>query len=448
MLLEMYDTLRGAVGQTNKAIKEGNRETALGLLSVCQESAVTIGESIEGLAGEGTQAVHFLEEFCEEVYNTSVILGKELEEESETPSPSGATANNLLKILDEAKKTFDDEIRVASTVVFIPIDPKWWDGFETVWEKEKSDENTTVFVVPIPWYETTPGVDEVKVHYDIASYPKEIGALDYRSFNLASLHPDVIYIQDAQDGHEPGRTTERSFNTGILKDYTDDLVYIPYHLEADPDMKNRNMLEKLGSRVMASGLMNVNTIIVQSPVMRNAYIWLMCQKYGSEDKELYESMVKGTGSPRAERLAKIKREDIAMPEEWNKYVLRPDGSRKKIILYSNSAWLFMDNGKELVDKLRNSMKVFRENSDDVALIWRPHPLTEELLQTLRPEYEEEYRSFVEEYKQEQYGIYDDDEDFTTSIVLSDAFYGDDGAMVILYKATGKPIMIENLEIRA
>ena len=45
-----------------------------------------------------------------------------------------------------------------------------------------------------------------------------------------------------------------------------------------------------------------------------------------------------------------------------------------------------------------------------------------------------------------WGIYDDTPDIDRAIALSDAYYGDMSSVVELYKVTGKPIMIQNLEI--
>ena len=43
-------------------------------------------------------------------------------------------------------------------------------------------------------------------------------------------------------------------------------------------------------------------------------------------------------------------------------------------------------------------------------------------------------------------IFDDTADMNRAIAISDAYYGDPSSLVELYKKTGKPIMIENIEI--
>ncbi len=442
IIREMIDTLRGTIHQIKAAIKEQDINKLQSVLSACQESAITIGEQIESLEGEGTATVSTLESYCEVIYETSVAADR------------GENIDNKLEeltgCLDKAISCVD-ETAVTSTVVFLPIDAKWWDGFETVWRKEISTLGTTVKVVPIPRYEVRYETGERVRHYDLDAYPEEIRAADCDSVDLKALHPDVIYIQDATDGTDFARKTDEKFYSYRLKDCTDDLVYIPYRIEIEPELRSREQLDKLSHNILVPGLDYADTVIVQSPNMRDAYINILKRRdkeYGITGGREWAEIIKGTGSPRAEKISSLKREDFEMPQEWLPFVKRADGSLKKIILYSNSVYTFMNSGMSIIDKLRDSFSIFRENSEDVALVWRPHPETREVISFLRPELLGAYDDIVREYRDEKLGILDDDEDFTRAIMLSDAFYGDDSALITIYKATGKPIMIENIDIRS
>jgi hypothetical protein len=443
ILGEMLQTIKGAIGQANVAIRENDANKLQSLLSACQESAVAVGTEIEGIVGEGTQTVAILEAFCEEVYNASVKA------DSDGLSPD--LTKEMTAQINEASKIWEEEISVKSTVLFLPCEPKWWDGFETVWRREKDTPDTTVFVVPIPWYEKRIETGEVIVHYNPEAYPKEIGALDYNSFDIQKLHPDIIYIQEAGDGETFACWLDMRFYTSSLKPCTDDLVYIPYRIEREPDVKNRDQLDKLAANILVKGIDNVDTIVVQSPNMRNAYINILRRRdreNGVTEGQDWPSIIRGTGSPRAEKVASLKKEDFDIPQDWLTFIQRPDGSRKKIMLYGNSVYTFMNSGISIIEKIRDSFQVFKENAEDVALIWRPHPEARDVIAFLRPELLEEYDALVKEFVEEKLGILDEDDDFTRSVVLSDAFYGDDSALITIYKATGKPIMIENLEIRS
>ncbi len=185
--------------------------------------------------------------------------------------------------------------------------------------------------------------------------------------------------------------------------------------------------------------------------MRDAYINILSQRdseNGVTEGRDWPGIIRGTGSPRAEKVSSFKKEDFDIPQDWLPFIQRPDGSRKKIILYGNSVYTYLNSGISIIEKIHDSFQVFKENAEDVALIWRPHPEIRDVLAFLRPEMLEGYDALVKEFVDEKIGILDEDDDFTRSVVLSDAFYGDDSALITIYKATGKPIMIENVEIRA
>jgi predicted choloylglycine hydrolase len=67
---------------------------------------------------------------------------------------------------------------------------------------------------------------------------------------------------------------------------------------------------------------------------------------------------------------------------------------------------------------------------------------------MRPQLWEQYKALVEEYKHEGWGIYDDTADMDRAVVLSDGYYGDGSSVVQVYQQTGKPIMLQNVDIVA
>ena len=64
----------------------------------------------------------------------------------------------------------------------------------------------------------------------------------------------------------------------------------------------------------------------------------------------------------------------------------------------------------------------------------------------KTESHDEYLKIVEEYRSENWGIYDDTPDLHRAIAVSDAYYGDISSLVDLYRLTGKPIMIQSTEV--
>ena len=96
----------------------------------------------------------------------------------------------------------------------------------------------------------------------------------------------------------------------------------------------------------------------------------------------------------------------------------------------------------MLDKIGDVIDFF-EKSDDLALIWRPHPIIETTLRKMCPELIPTYVKLVDRCKNLNNCIFDDTNDMHTAIVWSDAFMGKYGSMIELYRVTKKPtIMLE------
>ncbi|WP_026650969.1 hypothetical protein [Butyrivibrio proteoclasticus] len=439
-LISMIETMQEAVKELNKRLKMSDTAGLPNLLADLQDTAVMVGETIEAEIGQGSKSAALLEKLCEEAYKVSNEM-----------SPDNA----LNDILVQAKDSIDAEIHAPATVVFLPIDASMWDGFGTIWEKEISNPDNKVIVIPLPWYERDGSGAPSVLHYEKDGYPEKVETTGYNDYLIKNNHPDVVYIQSISNGNDLGKTVHPAFYTSELKDNTDDLIYIPYTLEGEIDLKNESQLARLTEKVMLPGIFDVNTVILQSQNLKEAYIEVLTKDIppGNEEelaekRDYWDSVIKTYGSPRIERILRLNKEDIPLPEEWKRFVEKPDGSRKKIVLYSNSGWTFMEDCDGLIDKIRDSFKVFEENAEAIALIWRPYPRIKEILGLLRPDCLKEYEALVQEFKDKELGILDEDSDFTRSVVLSDAYYGDDGGMVSVYRATGKPVMVENISVRS
>jgi hypothetical protein len=166
------------------------------------------------------------------------------------------------------------------------------------------------------------------------------------------------------------------------------------------------------------------------------------------DRSYLEKKMLGLGSPKFDKVNNTKKEDLEIPEEWLKIIEKPDGSWKKIIFYNTSINALLHSNEKMLDKMRYDFGIFKENKDEVALLWRPHPLIENTVKSMRPQLWEQYKALVDEYRKEGWGIYDDSSDMDRAVILSDGYYGDGSSVVQVYQQTGKPIMLQNVDIVA
>ena len=187
-------------------------------------------------------------------------------------------------------------------------------------------------------------------------------------------------------------------------------------------------------------------MIVQSENMREAYIRVLTKECGEETRAYWEKTIVGSGSPKLEKIRRTKNEELEIPEKWMKIILKPDGERKKIILYNTSVSALLEHQEKMLKKMKSVFRVFWENKEDVALLWRPHPLIEATISSMRPQLWAEYQMLVKKYKEEDWGIYDDSPELNRAIALCNAYYGDWSSLVQLCQEAEKPVMIQDVEI--
>ena len=77
-------------------------------------------------------------------------------------------------------------------------------------------------------------------------------------------------------------------------------------------------------------------------------------------------------------------DDFKIPPEWLPVLEKEDGSRKKVILYNTSVTALLQHDEKMLVKMRSVFETFRESVEDVALLWRPHPLIKATIESMRP----------------------------------------------------------------
>ncbi len=440
-LLDIITSLHTLHQETKIRLEKKEYQIVQTALSDCQEAAIRMGEAIERIEGEGTEVVDYLEQYCERVYETSTQLEK-------------LTAQKFYKNLEEILIKAENAIKhmpVRKEVVFFPYKSSMWDSLESVYLAAKKDENCDAYCVPIPYYDRRADGSIGQMHYEGNEYPKNIEVIDYRAYNLEERHPDEIYIHNPYDEWNHVTCVPERYFAKNLCNYTDQLVYIPYFVldEIEPDDQAR--IEGMKHFCFTPGVIYANKVIVQSEKMRQIYIneyikaAKECGLSGEHtDRKYLESKILGTGSPKIDKVLNTKKEDLEIPEEWLKIIEKPDGTWKKIIFYNTSVSALLQNGEKMLQKMQDVFRIFKEYKDETALLWRPHPLIKATVSSMRPQLWEEYNVIVGKYIEEGWGIYDDSADIDRAVVLSDAYYGDSSSVVQLYRKTGKPVMIENV----
>lgn len=434
---EILKTLLEAHKSIKELLRAGVTDNLVTLLSECQGAAISIGEQIEESEGEGTKPVSLLEEYCEALYA--------IQTEQET---NIGHINSLINECIESMYSLPE----TREVIFLPYKASMWDSLESIWKEKNADPCCKALVIPIPYFDKNPDGSLAAMHYEGEEYPQDVPVVNYLEYDFEAHHPDEIYIHNPYDEFNLVTTVHPSFYCNRLKQWTDKLIYIPYFVLSEAYPENAYYLESIEHFVIVPGVIWADEVIVQSEAMAKAYTNILtkwAKEGGNEamaDPKRWERIIKGTGSPKITKIRNMKSEDISLPEEWVRLITRPDGSRRKIMLYNTGIAAFLAQRDKMLDKIERVLESFYERREEIILWWRPHPLIRATIESISPQLLERYSIIVDQYIKEGWGIYDDTPDMDRALVASDAYYGDSSSLVSLYQELKKPVMIQNVDV--
>jgi len=424
----------------------------LKMLSECQKFAVSIGETIERLEGEGQKTVAYLEEYCELLYRIhEEISGGDIENDNiGNRSNENSISKVLKKQLTKIENSVRNDISIRKEIVFLPYKASMWDSMESIWMAAKEDKNCDSYVVAIPYYEKNPDGSLGQMHYEGNQYPDYVPITDWQAYKMEMRRPDAVIIHNSYDEWNFVTSIHPQFYSRNLKQYTELLVYIPYFILGKINVNDEKAMNNARHFCFLPGIISADRVILESETIRRIYI----EEYkknaelqgfppGHTDREQLNRKFLALGSPKYDKIYREQESKIEIPQAWIKYFDRPDGSRKKIVLYNNSIAAFLQRDKEVLEKMEEILKTFKEFREDITLWWRPHPLIESTISVMRPMVRVKYQEMVQKYREEDWGIYDDTSNLDRAIVMADVYYGDWSSVVHLFRKTGKPIMIVN-----
>lgn len=421
IIYELLNTLCIMHGQ----LQENGMDTFIS----CQKTAIEAGNMIEASEGEGTRAVSYLEEYCEMIYQLSLLNGK-----------SGSKIrDNLNQIVRKVKKEVAD-FSISVEAVFLPYKYSMWDSLESVWRAALEDPVCDAYVVPIPYFDRNTDGSFGEVHYEGGLFPPSIPTIYFNDYNIEQRHPDFIFIHNPYDEHNLVTSVHPEYYAKKLCKETESLIYIPYDLPPDETVHN--------NYVFLDGIIFSHKVIVRSEKIRRQYIRMYKEMFLKlrmpQIAEGAEEKFAALGSPKEDKIIYGIGESRDMPLEWRAKI-GTGNNRKKVVLYNTHINNLMYlTGKSFLRKIKEVFQIFRDKNDAI-LLWRPHPLSIATIKAMNPGILNEYLDIICSFKKEDWGIYDDTSDFEKAVIVSDAYYGDGGSLWELYKITGKPMLRQSID---
>lgn len=413
-VLELLKTLNEGIGYVEHS-KKGKKEIKSQVLQDCLACILPIRNALFSYGNKIEPILILLDEIK---VNMNKIQGL-LDRGQALGTIPFIIRKQILKVCEFVKSTKRRQI------VFLPYKASMWDSLESIWRAAENDKSCDAYVIPIPYCDRNPDGSASTWHYEGDEFPSDVPIIDWKKYDLEEQKPDVVYIHNPYDDCNLVTSVHPHFYSNELKKYTDMLIYVPYFVAGEAISEHF---------AKTPGILNADKVIVESEKIKSQY-----ETYypgGNPPKDKFLAL----GSPKFDKVRNSKREDYDLPEEWMKLI-----KGKKVVLYNTTISAMLENADKFIEKIRYVFSIFQERND-IVLWWRPHPLLKSTIKTMLPQLLSEYEQILQDYKKSGWGIYDDSADLNRSIACTDAYYGDMSSVVWLYNATGKPVMIQNMDI--
>ena len=361
----------------------------------------------------------------DELIATCFSLIGDIEQKKGKPSALGKT-------LERLKNKAKNEIKVGKEVLFLPYKVAMSDSLKTIYLAAKADPDCEAYWCPIPYYDKNPDDSLGKMYYE-CDYDDDFTVTDWQKYDIAKKHPDIIFFNYGYDGVNIITAVHPNFYSEQLKKYTDLLVYVDYGLTM---YTWRNLPEKLlDQQAYVPGYWNSDLVVTYSADQAKLLKLHMytVKSYGTVSMGYNPEKFVPLGSPKFDIILRDKKENYPLPEEWKRII-----GDKKILLYNASIRQIISNPVAFVEETKKLTDIF-EKEQQCVLWWRPHPLTQNTINTMQPGLRKLYDLLVSQFKGK--GIYDETDNLHRAIAWSDGCLSTESSLVWLYMASGKPFTL-------
>ncbi len=400
----LIQVLHSLIEVHHEGLIKKQEETLLQILQECQKAAIDIGEIIENNIEKPEKNILVLEEYCEKLYEFS--LKPSLCEKSIVELD-----NYIKKVLQNIEKEQEKIL-----VVFFPYKASMWDSMESIWAAVKNDKRCECKVIPIPYYKLEQVSKEAKIAYEGTAFPEYVPITDYNKFSLEKMKPDIAYIHNPYDQFNYVTRVYADYYSGAIKQHVNKLIYVPYYVTGGSVSEHHKYLPVYE---------NMDYMIAQSERFKEGFRFTP-----------YYDKILPLGSPKFDRMINMSKGKLEIPEEWKNII---DG--KIVLMLNTSINCFLSEEAVFFKKLWCIFKLFEEEKD-IVLIWRPHPLLEATIKSMRIGLLGAFQELKQYFLSHCIGIYDQTPDISKTVIISDGYIGESASSVVsLFDIAGKPIFI-------
>lgn len=324
--------------------------------------------------------------------------------------------NNTSKFTESVnafKNAYKDGIDVTYRVVFFAELGQKWDSMSSVYYAFKNRKDCDVAVVLAPIYRAVniDGTIKTDVIYEDYLTPLGIKHIPYQQYDISKDKPDLVFISNPYEVVTP----PLFWPENIAKHAR--LVYLPYYTEMS------TCKESIKVHVFMPVARYAWKIIAQSQKIKNIHI-----KYAPKRGK----NVLVTGLPKWDNVCEL-RKKANLPKEWKNKL-----KDKKVFLW-NSHYNIGSQTATILEYGKAIIELFSSRKD-IALIWRPHPMTETIFKLYHPEYQPFWEGLKEAVEKSNSMVMDKNKSYNLAFQCSDALITDFSSIIAQYMLTEKPVL--------
>lgn len=405
-LIDLVETIKSGIEYA--VSKHESPNLAQNMLMDCYEGITSIKQRI----GNNVSHDH-LENYTKSIENIQEKL-ELLNDAIFNNSDFNVVYKEINKMINDIKSMLEQE-EVKLEVVFFPYKASMWDSLESIWLAAKEDKNCEAYVVAIPYFDRNPDGSLGEMHYEGTDFPEYVSIVDWKSYSLEKRKPDIGYVHNPYDDHNLVTCVHPDYFSANLKKYIDTLVYVPYYSTSS------GLSEAQGN---LPSYRNFDYIIAQSEWHANFY-----------NSEIKNKLLP-FGSPKFDKVINSFKDSSKLSKEWEEKI-----KGRRVYFFNTSIAGALKNTRVFLNKIKYVFDIFNNNQDAI-LLWRPHPLLESTLRSMRPQFFEFYLKLKQYFTVADIGILDKTPDAMNAIRISDGYIGDSGSSLIsIFGIAAKPIFI-------
>lgn len=320
--------------------------------------------------------------------------------------------DKLFNIITQISYICRNQINIKLKVVFIAELGEKWDSMESVYWAFKKRKDCDVSVVIEPIYRAIKDKNGNIISDTILKdflTPLGIKHIPYNLYDFEKDKPDMTIISQPYES-----VTIKKFWPESISNYSK-IVYIPYTTTIANSESTRTANCKLPVYYYAW------KIIAQSQIIKDMH-----------KKEAYHQgkNVIVTGLPKWDIVCNLDKSNINISSEWTRKF-----KNKKVILLNTH--YTSANEFQVYDDIIN----YFYNRTDVALLWRPHPMTNTMYKIYYPQLMKKWIELNEKVENSENIIIDNNASYIEAFTISDAMISHMSSMIPQYVLTKKPIFV-------